>query len=222
MYWYVQVHSCWSMYKYIEVYTSTYWYVHVCTMYLYIPGHTSMSYVGEVGTGSSMYWYVLVHTSMYWYVHVRTVYNGIYYHVYLCVHAMKAPLRHLKRVASRTHYAQELLWLPFDTAKSCQGTIHNMRLQNMIQLSGGPPTPPGARASSHIALIRKTQRVFKVLANPFCQNGKPIPHSIQYLHCYMRYVPVHTSIYWYILVCTSMYLYVYVCTGTYQLVPGMY
>ena len=109
MYWYVHVPTGRSMYSYREVQTGTYWYVHVCTMYLYIPGHTSMSYVGEVGTGSSMYWYVLVHTSMYWYVHVRTVYNGIYYHGYLCVHAMTAPLQHLERVASRTHYAPELL-----------------------------------------------------------------------------------------------------------------
>ena len=93
MYWYVHVPTGRSMYSYREVQTGTYWYVHVCTMYLYIPGHTSMSYVGEVGTGSSMYWYVLVHTSMYWYVHVRTVYNGIYYHVYLWVHAIPVGLR---------------------------------------------------------------------------------------------------------------------------------
>jgi hypothetical protein len=47
---------------------------------------------------------------------------------------MKAPFRQLERVASGTHYAPELLRLPLDTAKGCQGTIHNMRLQNMIQL----------------------------------------------------------------------------------------
>ena len=68
-----------------------------------------MSWFGEVGTGSGMYWYVLVHTSTYWYVHVRTVYNGMYYHVYLWAHAMKAPLWQLERVASGTHYAPELL-----------------------------------------------------------------------------------------------------------------
>ncbi len=60
----------------------------------------------------------------------------------------------LERVASGTHYAPELIRLPLDTAKDCQGTIHNMRLQNMIQLSCGPPE---AWASSHIALVRKTQ-----------------------------------------------------------------
>ena len=67
-----------------------------------------MSWYGEVGTGDSTYWYVLVHTSTYWYVLVCTVYNGIYYHVYLWVHAMKAPLGHLERVASGTHYATKL------------------------------------------------------------------------------------------------------------------
>ena len=56
-----------------------------------------------------MYWYVLVHTSTYWYVHVRTVYNGIYYHVYLWIHAMKAPFWQLGWVSSGTHYAPELL-----------------------------------------------------------------------------------------------------------------
>ena len=62
------------------------------------------------GTGSGMYWYILVHTSTYGYVLVCTVYNGIYYHVYLWVHAMnlKAPLGHLERVASGTHYATKL------------------------------------------------------------------------------------------------------------------
>jgi hypothetical protein len=38
----------------------------------------------------------------------------------------------------------------------------------MIQLSCGPP---GAWASSHIALVRITQRFLKVLSNPFCQLG---------------------------------------------------
>ncbi len=72
-------------------------------------------------------------------------------------HTMKAPLWQLERVASGTHYAPELFRLPLDTAavtaKGCQGTNHNMRLQNMIQLSCGPP---GAWASSHITLVRKT------------------------------------------------------------------
>ena len=89
---------------------------------------------------------------------------------------MKAPLRQLERVASGTHYAPELLRLPLDTAKGCQGTIHNMRLQNMIQLSCGPPR---AWASSHIALVRKTQRLLEVLANPFCQlGGQPVQNRV--------------------------------------------
>ena len=89
---------------------------------------------------------------------------------------MKAPLRQLERVASGTHYAPELLRLPLDTAKGCQGTIHNMRLQNMIQLSCGPPR---AWASSHIALVRETQRLLEVLANPFCQlGGQPAQNRV--------------------------------------------
>ena len=68
-----------------------------------------MYWYGEVGTGSGMYWYVLVHTSTYWYEHVLTVYNVIYYHLYLWVHAMKAPLCHLERVESGTHSATKLL-----------------------------------------------------------------------------------------------------------------
>ncbi len=34
---------------------------------------------------------------------------------------MKAPLRQVERVASGTHYALELLRLPLDIAKGCQG-----------------------------------------------------------------------------------------------------
>ena len=63
------------------------------------------------------------------------LYNGIYYHVYLWVHAMNSQIWQLEWVASSTHYTLELLRLPLDTTKGCQGTIHNMRLQNMIQLS---------------------------------------------------------------------------------------
>ncbi len=118
---------------------------------------------------------------MYMYVNVC---NGIYLFVYLWVHAMKVQLRQLELVASGTHYALEL---PLDTAKGCQGTIHNMRLQNMIQLSCGPPR---AWASFHITLVRKTQRLLEVLANPFCQlGGQPAQN-------------------WYVVVCTSMYQYV--------------
>jgi hypothetical protein len=68
---------------------------------------------------------------------------------------MKAPLWQLERVASGTHFALELLRLPLDTAKGCQGTSTQLRTW----------------ASSHIALVRKTQRVLEVLSNPFCQLG---------------------------------------------------
>jgi hypothetical protein len=93
---------------------------------------------------------------------------------------MKAPLRQLEQVASGTHYAPELLRLPLDTAKGCQGTINNMRLQNMIQLSC---CPPRAWAISHIALVRKTQRLLEVLANPFFQLGGPAQNRVASLAC---------------------------------------
>jgi hypothetical protein len=101
---YILVEVCTSTERYIPVHTGMYMRA-PCT---YIPGHTSMSWYGEIGTGDSTYWYVLVHTSTYWYVLVCTVYNGIYYHVYLWVHAMKAPLGHLERVASGTYYTTKL------------------------------------------------------------------------------------------------------------------
>jgi hypothetical protein len=89
---------------------------------------------------------------------------------------MKSPLWQLEQVASGTHYAPELLRLPLDTAKGCQSTIHNICLQNMIQLSC---CPPRAWASSHIALVRKTQRHLEVLVNPFCQfGGQPAQNRV--------------------------------------------
>jgi hypothetical protein len=91
---------------------------------------------------------------------------------------MKAPLWQLEWVASGTHYAPELLRLQLDTAKGCQGTIHNMRLQNMIQLSCCP-LAPRAWASSHITLVRKTQCFLRVLSNPFCQlGGQPVQNRV--------------------------------------------
>ena len=64
---------------------------------------------------------------MYLYIHVCKV-------LYLWVYAIKASFGKLEGVASGTHYTQEQLRLPLNTAKGCQGTIHNMRLQNMIHL----------------------------------------------------------------------------------------
>jgi hypothetical protein len=55
--------------------------------------------------------------------------------LYLWVHAIKASLGKLEGVASGTHYTQEQLRLPLNTAKGCQGTIHNMRLQKQGQTS---------------------------------------------------------------------------------------
>ena len=48
---------------------------------------------------------------------------------------MKAPLWKLEGIASGTHYTEELLRFPLNTAKGGQGTIHNMHLQNIGQIS---------------------------------------------------------------------------------------
>ncbi len=55
--------------------------------------------------------------------------------LYLWVHAIKESLGKLEGVASGTHYTQEQLRLPLNTAKGCQGTIHNMCLQKQGQTS---------------------------------------------------------------------------------------
>ncbi len=49
--------------------------------------------------------------------------------------SMKAPLWKLEGVASGTHNTPEQLRLPLNTTKGCQGTIHNMSLQNKDQTS---------------------------------------------------------------------------------------
>ena len=90
-----------------------YWYVQVCTS------------TYQVRNG-------MIQTSLYKYVLLN---SGMYYYVYLWVEAMKVPLWKLEGVASGTHYAPELLRLPLNTDNCCQGTIYNMSLQNMIQLS---------------------------------------------------------------------------------------
>ncbi len=109
----------------------------------------------------------------------------------LIVHAMKAPLRQLEWVASGTHYAPELLRLPLDTSKGCQGIIHNMRLQNMIELSCSPPSLLGLRR----LISRRTQPAD-------CKVAACAPYNMSSI---IQYEQVHTSTYWYILVCTGMY-----------------
>ena len=108
--------------------------------------HTGTTWYAHIGTasGSGMYQYILVHNSTYWYVkHLYIMVYTTMYTAMKAVHAMKAPLLQLERVSSGTHYAQKLLRLPHDTAKGCLGTIHNMHLQNMIQLSAAVHPEPG-------------------------------------------------------------------------------
>ncbi len=53
--------------------------------------------------------------------------------LYLWVHAIKVSLWKLEWVAYGKHYTLEQLRLPLNTAKGCQGTIHNMCLQKQGQ-----------------------------------------------------------------------------------------
>ncbi len=143
---------------------------------------------------TSTYWYILVCTGMYMY---RQVYNGIYWYVYLWVHAMKAPLWQLERLASGTHYApdSELLRLPLDIAKGCQGTINNMHLQNMIQLSC---CPPWTWVSSHIEtrVCWAWECWYQGAHNQPIVWCQPVHHTIcQVQYSTYQYILVHTSTY---------------------------
>ena len=52
--------------------------------------------------------------------------------------SMKAPFGHIKWIESGSHYTSEKLRLPFHTSEGSQGAIHNMGLQDMIELGRSP------------------------------------------------------------------------------------
>jgi len=83
---------------------------------------------------------------------------------------MKAPLSHVKGIlpgiTPGTHGAPEKLRLPFHTSESGQGSMHNMLLQDMVELSRSPAC---ARLSPFVSLVRKTQLLLQFLANPLSQ-----------------------------------------------------
>ncbi len=56
----------------------------------------------------------------------------------LWIEGMKAPLRHIKWITSGTHCTPEQLRLPFHTPQGCQGSVHYMCLQDMIELCWSP------------------------------------------------------------------------------------
>ena len=94
----------------------------------------------------------------------------------LWVQGMKAPLRHIKGIASGSHCASEKIRLPFHTPKCGQGTIDNMILQDTVQLRWGP-----ARSwlSPLISFVGKPQLVLQVLSDPFSQLGwQPAQHGV--------------------------------------------
>ena len=51
----------------------------------------------------------------------------------LWVAGIKAPLWHIKRIASGTHHVSEQVRLPLHTTKGCQNTVHNMVLQDIVE-----------------------------------------------------------------------------------------
>jgi hypothetical protein len=79
---------------------------------------------------------------------------------------MKAPLRHIKSITSGNHRTPEQLRLPFHTPNGCQGSVHDMCLQDMIQLCWSP-TGTGFRQA--ISFVGKSQLILQVFPNPLCQ-----------------------------------------------------
>ena len=108
----------------------------------------------------------------------------------LRVLGMKVPLRHVKGIASGTHGASEKFRFPFHTSKCCQGTVDNMCLQDMVQLSGCPAC---SRLSSCVSFVWKSHMNTSIY----------------------QYIPVYTNIYLDILLCmnTSIYQYTLVYTS---------
>jgi hypothetical protein len=76
----------------------------------------------------SISWYIPLYTCDYkvqqMEVRAANLYSG----------SMEAPFGHIKWIASGPPYASEKLRLPFHTSEGSQGAIHNMGLQEMIEL----------------------------------------------------------------------------------------
>jgi hypothetical protein len=113
----------------------------------------------------SIYWCIPLYTSDYpvqqMEVRVANLYSG----------SMEAPFGHIKGIASGPHYASEKLRLPFHTSEGSQGAIHNMGLQDMIELCWMesslclevPSYPPCLESPSRPEGSRQS--------NPHCQLG---------------------------------------------------
>ena len=84
----------------------------------------------------------------------------------LGVEGMKALLRHVEGITPGTHCAPEQLRLPFHTSESGQGSMHDMILQDTVELCWSPSCP---WPSTFISLVGKAQLLLQVLSNPFSQ-----------------------------------------------------
>ena len=120
------------------------------------------------------------------------------------IEGMKALLGHIKGITSGTHSAPEKIWLPFHASKGCQGTVHYMSLQDIVQLCR---SPTWTCCSSLICFVGKTQLILQVLPNPLCQlcrqpaqgrAGRPV-HVLQlrwYILNKTKYIKVYTHFRW--------------------------
>ena len=84
----------------------------------------------------------------------------------LGVKGMKAPLqvsRHVQGITSGMPDARGKLQLSFNTSKGGQGSVHNMVLQDTVELRGSLAC---AWLRPFISVVGKTQLFMHVLSNP--------------------------------------------------------
>ena len=98
-----------------------------------------------------------------WYIPVWSINNWM---TNLWIEGMEAPFRHVKGITSGTHRAPEQLRLTFHTYKGCQATVHDMGLQDIVQLSWRPTCTV---CSPFIGFVGKAQLILHVLHNPLSQ-----------------------------------------------------
>ncbi len=84
----------------------------------------------------------------------------------LYIEAMEAPFQHIKWIASGPHSASEQLRIPFHTSKGSQGAIHNMGMQDMIELSKSPACAWRRPLIRFVWKAHLVTLVLKVLSNP--------------------------------------------------------
>ncbi len=141
--------------------------------------------------------YVLIHTMIY------NVYLSIFFNIQGISGYILA-----WDIAKGTHCTPEQLSLPFHTPKGCQGSVHSMCLQDMIELCW---SPTGTGFRQPISFVGKPQLILQVFPNPLSQLCRqpaqgPLhkilqkPTDIYYLNkVYTRvctlHICVHTPIY---------------------------